>query len=1097
MARSAVLNVQVLVDAAKAAGELNQTAAKFESFGKKIVGAAVGAFAIKGITELAKSVVSSASQMEQAMGGTDKVFGTSASQIHTWAADTSDSIRLPAAAVEKYAVLIKTQLAATGQPMGALVTQTKALIQVGADLAAVTGADLADSIAAVKSALAGEYDPIQNLGVAMTAATVNTKALAIAHGDAALAASSSVQAQARVAEIMEKSAFATGAAAEESNTFQAKVDALKEKLSTLAVAVGGPMLDSLAGMVGGMGDAAASASTLGTGLGTMLGAVLSLPGPIQAIVIALVALIAVSAKWGTAAAAGVTTLITNLKAATTSATGFKAALSGIGSALAGGALLLGVGAVIAAIAIAIGRVTEAANKGKDALSGYVSALVASGNKSSDASSKAFKQALLASDAYRELTADGFSAAEAVNILSGTQENWHAVMSGSLGTIHNLNRDTMALVDGFIDANGAAGGLAQAQIDGAAAMGLQADATDGSTTALDANAQAAANVEAMTKKMNAALDVTKNFFNQRLKNDMASQMLADLDLVSQKAERASTVIHAALEKAFPGRTQLQDNGVSQLVTQVQEAGDLIKQEDLGGQIKDIFVDIENMDPIKLAFLGDAGQQVQQWSGGFRDAWDQMVVDLFEDAGGNVDSAVDAVLHHTESMIGGVADQLGISMDDARQVVETSIGKIDATTLRDKVLKITAEDQEAFEKTLFYQSITFDPVTLQFKSDIQIPPVQEIVADLNKKYGLIPPTPVGVTPQIKEPDALQKLLAGAVAKTGTVPGPPVSPTLDPTKVDQGLGQISATDTPATVTAVPETAAATTAIDGIANQKRDTALNVGANTTIYQQAVSALIADTPNRQALLTVTANTAQADASINATASAQRINTINVIANPAMANATINATAQARRIATIETQANVAPAVGAILQVMNGRYRAVVVLEAYTYPALSAILQLMNASYRATITVVADVGQAQQAIRNVTGASYSATVRVNADTSAYMAAFNSLPTTRTITQTVVTQAAPAPAPAAMSFAAAPQVLSRMAAPSTMARAMSVAPSLGPVQTQGSGTTGLTVNINGGIESSDAIARAVKRVVLGRDRRTGGVVVGDTRARIGHS
>jgi len=437
MARSAVLDVKVLVDAASAAVELNKTAAGFESFGKKLVSTALTAVAIGGVTELTKTVVNSASDMQQAMGGTDKVFGSSADQIHSWAADTTDSIRLPAVAVEQFATLIKTQLAATGQPMSVMVQQTKALVQVGADLAAVTGVDLATSIAAVKSALAGEYDPIQNLGVAMTAATVNTKALAIAHGDTALAASSAVQQQARVAEIMDKSAFATGAAAEEANSFQARMDSLTEKTQNLAAAVGGPMLDALANIAGRLGDSAEGAKTLGIGLGTMLGSVLALPGPIQAVGAGLLAWVGISAKWGAGIATAFTGFLGHVKSATTSVSGFKAALAGIGPALGGGALLIGIGIVIAGIAKAIGEVTDGAQKGQDALKGYRDALVAAGNKSTDATAAAFKSAVLTSDAYEGLIKTGFSANESVKILTGTQEDWIKVQSNGSDTTKNL------------------------------------------------------------------------------------------------------------------------------------------------------------------------------------------------------------------------------------------------------------------------------------------------------------------------------------------------------------------------------------------------------------------------------------------------------------------------------------------------------------------------------------------------------------------------------------------------------------------------------------------------------------------------------------
>jgi hypothetical protein len=57
--------------------------------------------------------------------------------------------------------------------------------------------------------------------------------------------------------------------------------------------------------------------------------------------------------------------------------------------------------------------------------------------------------------------------------------------------------------------------------------------------------------------------------------------------------------------------------------------------------------------------------------------------------------------------------------------------------------------------------------------------------------------------------------------------------------------------------------------------------------------------------------------------------------------------------------------------------------------------------------------------------------------------------------------------------------------------------GPRSTAAGSTATTNITIEAGIGDPDAIARAVKKVVLGRDRRTGGVVVGEMRARVGHS
>src|SRR6478752_648051 len=97
------LTVQIITDATRAAQGLNETAGKFESFAKKAAGAVAGAFAVDKILEFGKAAVEAASNLEQAIGGVNLVFGASAKAITDWASDTTDNFRVPATAALKFA----------------------------------------------------------------------------------------------------------------------------------------------------------------------------------------------------------------------------------------------------------------------------------------------------------------------------------------------------------------------------------------------------------------------------------------------------------------------------------------------------------------------------------------------------------------------------------------------------------------------------------------------------------------------------------------------------------------------------------------------------------------------------------------------------------------------------------------------------------------------------------------------------------------------------------------------------------------------------------------------------------------------------------
>lgn len=843
MAGSATLNVAVLVNAAQAAAGLQQVGNKAETVGSKMkkafaglaLGAGIAAFAKQSIESLARIERINA-QTAQTIKSTGGAAGVSAEHVEDLAGSLENLTATEAETTQQGANLLLTftnikNAAGAGNDVFDQATTTLV------DMSRALGTDATTSAIQLGKAL---NDPIkgvsalQKVGVSFTADQKAMIASLVEAGDV-------MGAQKIILAELNKEFGGSGAAY--AATAAGQWDLFVHALGTFGESVMTEVMPALS-----------SLATIG---GEAFNWLAELPGPIKAITLGILGLVTVSALFGTKAAAGFSAMMTSITSATAGTAGLKSALAGIGKALAGGALVFGAAAILGAIAIEINRITDAAKKGETALTTYVSELVKSGGKSTEATAEAFRTAVKTSDAFAELVKDGFTAQEAVDILSGTIENWHAVMGGSLGTVHNLNRDTMNLVNGFIDANGAAGGLAQAQLDADAAMGGTTAATQEQTAAL-AEQQAAAELsEEAIKDLETSLKDLQDAQTAAFDATDASHLLGELDLAEQKADRAGKVIKAALEDAFPERGRLRATGLSDLVGQVAELGAKIKQEDIGGQIRDIFVDIENMDPIKLAALGDPGAQVQAWAGSFQTSWDAALTETFRNTGGNVEQTVADMLGHTKNLTDQVAAQLGIPFEEAEQVVAASIGNIDAQTLKDKVLQITADDQEAYEKVLFYDSIRFDPVTKTFVSDIKIPPVEQIVAEMNAKFDLVPPGVVGVNPELT-PQAgtiMEQLIAGLP----DVAGPTVTPSVDPKPVQKDLATIAGTTTSTTVDIKGNPKPATSTIAGdVVNPKRETyPVSVIANSAPARNAIEAFRRDYAALTIVATLNANTAPA------------------------------------------------------------------------------------------------------------------------------------------------------------------------------------------------------------------------------------------------
>jgi hypothetical protein len=197
---------------------------------------------------------------------------------------------------------------------------------------------------------------------------------------------------------------------------------------------------------------------------------------------------------------------------------------------------------------------------------------------------------------------------------------------------------------------------------------------------------------------------------------------------------------------------------------------------------------------------------------------------------------------------------------------------------------------------------------------------------------------------------------------------------------------------------------------------------------------------------VDADAKAAQGTVNDFTNAQRSTTpVTVKADPSNAQSTVNAfTQQQRSTAPVQVQANTSPAQSAITSLVTQQRALTISVDANTGPAQAAINAIQGKTV--TIDVVANVSQASAAI-----AAVPRSVGATAATAGLMAA----PTMRGL-------AAPTPA-------AYPPL--RLGA-TTHAPASSVT---------------YEINVSGGLDSADAIARRVADVLERRQRRISGITV----------
>lgn len=165
--------------------ELERTGRRGTSAFKQLAGAltAVGAgvLAARGLRELAGffgDSVMAASNLEQAIGGVESIFGDASAVVREFGQTSAQSVGLAESAFLSLSSQLGAQLQAFGFNAGEAANQTNRLVELSADLAATFGGPVSDAVGAVASLLRGEFNPIERFGVAMNVASIQAHALA-------------------------------------------------------------------------------------------------------------------------------------------------------------------------------------------------------------------------------------------------------------------------------------------------------------------------------------------------------------------------------------------------------------------------------------------------------------------------------------------------------------------------------------------------------------------------------------------------------------------------------------------------------------------------------------------------------------------------------------------------------------------------------------------------------------------------------------------------------------------------------------------------------------------------------------------------------
>lgn len=212
-----------LVAASAAGGGLSSTLA-----GLGAAGAAAGLYGL----------VTAASDLEQAVGGTESIFGEAETAVVAFARNSADAVGLTEEATRSLTSQLGGLLKGFGFTKDEAADLSIQLTTLGADLSAAFGGDTQQAVEAIGAALRGETDPIEQYGISLNAAKVEAKALELGLVSTGEELTANAKATAALAIINEQAADVQGQFGREAETTAGQLQRLQAEAGDAAAQVG-------------------------------------------------------------------------------------------------------------------------------------------------------------------------------------------------------------------------------------------------------------------------------------------------------------------------------------------------------------------------------------------------------------------------------------------------------------------------------------------------------------------------------------------------------------------------------------------------------------------------------------------------------------------------------------------------------------------------------------------------------------------------------------------------------------------------------------------------------------------------------------------
>ena len=167
------------------------------------IGVAAGA-AVVGLVKVGAAVLDTAASIEDSRDAFDAVFLEMADEVDAFAQEFGGLVGVSDRTARDFLTNTQGIIKGLGFSNEAAASMSQTVLTLGGDLASFTGETNERAQSALKSALVGETESLKELGIVMTAAEVETRALADSGKESAKALTQQEKAAARVHLVMEK-----------------------------------------------------------------------------------------------------------------------------------------------------------------------------------------------------------------------------------------------------------------------------------------------------------------------------------------------------------------------------------------------------------------------------------------------------------------------------------------------------------------------------------------------------------------------------------------------------------------------------------------------------------------------------------------------------------------------------------------------------------------------------------------------------------------------------------------------------------------------------------------------------------------------------